>query len=206
MAKYFILLLLILNSCKNEDLTTATEDLPMEMRGVYKLIEAKSNNMNTFDINNDGIESNDILGQMMNSEEDGLINPNINNASLFTIVTPNTLFIKFPRSRIYGVASSKTFSRNVLWRYNAKKYVLYDKIILDLDNLNYNDGYWYNIKYNNSIMSAEYQANFYDFKNKRFTLLNLYVKFKKVSTDIDKEAYKVAKNTPIIYSKDYPKK
>ncbi|QZT39055.1 hypothetical protein K5X82_09175 [Halosquirtibacter xylanolyticus] len=203
MTKYYILLLSIFFSCKKEDLTTAKEDLPMEMRGLYKLIEAKTEETshNSIDINNDGIESVDILGQITNS----YCTININKPALFSVVTSNTIFLKFPRSSKYSSAKSTCFTRDLTWRYTAQRYVLNRNITLDLDNVNYNDGSWSKVKYKDGVISAKYQADFYDFKEDRFTNLIVNVKLKKLTYDQNK-ASMVAKNTPIIYSKDYPKK
>ncbi|QZT36176.1 hypothetical protein K5X82_12895 [Halosquirtibacter xylanolyticus] len=205
--KKLLILFIIFASCKKEDLPNEKEDLPMEMRGVYKLIEAKADPMDCFDINNDGIESNDILGQIINSDGgDENIKTNLNNARLFTFVMPKNIYITFPRTDIYFSASENTFSRYVKWRYNAQRYVLDKSIYSRMDNINYVDGSWSHFKYENEIMTAKYESNFYNFKEKNFRSIIVYVKFKKIGIERDDKTYKIANETSLVYSKDYPKR
>ncbi|MGB0977390.1 MAG: hypothetical protein ACPGSG_10445 [Prolixibacteraceae bacterium] len=212
---YFLLIILGLASCSKELEQNAFIDIPKESRGYYMIVGAINNT--PIDLNNDGIESKDIMGQILHSEA----HYPIYDESLIAELANDYFKVGFPRQHLFDTEGKSKCDRSRTWYYYCKfqtfkntdtqstieatgRRVYANYLLTEQKPSSSNEGSWEIFEYHNDTLKARLNSFAYDFKSKHLKYLETVVTFKKVSTNNMSEAVENAKKTSLITSKAYP--
>lgn len=196
----------LLVGCK-KDKTEEYRTLPQESWGDYKVIQMTFQTK-TLDINADGKESYDYLGQVMNS----LTELSLNYQCHLSWVSSQDILFSLPKANIYTIQTSNipswnSFHKIARWRYEYKIRNSDNTMIYDHSFITHVDGNWTNIRYKDGRLYATLESQFYDFSMKRFVIANVDAVFQKIEGDRSKYSIiDLAAKIPLIYSEDYPEK